>query len=46
MTYQAHTCATYGVVTGVCPGCGAPRLHCALCGADATSHQLDPCVSR
>lgn len=43
MTYQVHACATYAVVTGVCPGCGAPRLACALCGTDVTEHDHQPC---
>ena len=46
MTYAVHDCATYGVVTGVCPGCGAHVVHCALCGDDLTAHQLDPCVTK
>ena len=44
MTYQLHACAAYAVVTGRCPGCGAPRLACALCGtALPIEHNLDPC---
>lgn len=44
MTYQLHDCHAVAVVTGRCPGCGAHRLACALCGDDLTEHQLDPCV--
>ena len=44
MTYQAHDCHALAVTTGTrCPGCGAPRLACALCGTDATAHDLEPC---